>query len=92
MCCQTCPLLKSCINTKPPAAIEVPSCYIPNEPNIPIKPWFPVHPYTPTSIPGQLIEPIYPYPNYYTTSTPVIPYYWGRIIPVSEELPVIIQN
>ncbi len=92
MCCQTCPLRKSCINAKPSTTIEAPPCYTPNKPNIPIQPWIPVQPYTPTSIPDQLIEPNYPYPNYYTTSTSVIPYYWGSIIPVSEELPVIIQN
>ncbi len=45
---------------------------VPNDPNIPIKPWI-------------------PYPHSYTTSTPTIPYYWGQIIPVSEE-DVIIQN
>jgi len=80
MNCQICPHRSSCVSTKPVEYPHVPSCYVPNEPNIPIKPWFPVQPYTPT------------YPQSYTTSTPVIPYYWERIIPVSEELPVIIQD
>lgn len=60
MSCQTCPHRSSCANMKPP-------CYIPNEPNIPIKPY-------------GLIEPIYPYP--WITSTPENTYYWW-MTPVS---------
>lgn len=85
MCCQTCPHRFSCANMKPP-------CYVPSYPSVPIQPYTPIYPVPFVSKPYGLIEPIYPYPNYYTTSTPTAYYYWGRIIPVSEEEPVIIQN
>lgn len=68
---------QTCINRDSCGDVKSP-CYVPSEPNILIKPY-------------GLIEPNYPYPNYYTTSTPVIPYYWGRIVPVSEDETVIIH-